>query len=787
MRTIVNEPADNLRCEIVELGDGRYLVRVIAPGADLPDGARLVIDNAPGQGEVRIARIPGPTIGGTGFSVAFRDLPQARLSLELPTGERIDLNAPQLRRLAVPDHRTDERATVGPRSPVPTARLVTGRGAASRAGIALLTLLPGVLLVVFSFHAGGFFPGSTSLAVVVLLLCLLARVAFSPRPFAGLSVPYVVVATALGLFASWALASSLWSEAPARALVEYDRALLYFLGFVLMGSLGRDRERLRWIIRAVAAGAVLVCCCALFTRLLPEAWPVAPSPGGRFGYPLTYWNALGLLAALGFVLCFALTCDDRESRDGRVLAAAALPVLAVTMLLTFSRGAFAVAIVGLLALVVAGRPRVLLSGVLVAVPTVWLAVLAGYGADRLATENPTSPVAVQQGEHVALVVLACVLAAVAGRATLLRLDPHVAAIVTRLGRARPRVRWGMTAVGVLATLVLVLALSLPSTVGREYERFVDGSPVDVIGDLRPRLTRSGDNGRLELWRIALAGFGDHPLHGTGAGTYALQWDRRRQEVVTEIEDAHSLYAEVLGELGIVGLLLLVTALIVILGGFLRLARGPDRALGGVLFAAGAMWVVHAGTEWDWEMPAVSFWLFALGGAALAAETDRTRVTRGRPVVRRRLVRVVAAIACLVLIVAPLRLHRSEAPLRESQRAFADGDCRRASDRARGSTARLRTRPEPYLLVGYCALRWGQGQTAARAFTSAVERDPRNWEMHYALGLGRAAAGLDPRPQLRIARRLNPLEILPGHALRLFHGDDPRIWKRRASRPSLVAR
>jgi hypothetical protein len=35
-------------------------------------------------------------------------------------------------------------------------------------------------------------------------------------------------------------------------------------------------------------------------------------------------------------------------------------------------------------------------------------------------------------------------------------------------------------------------------------------------------------------------------------------------------------------------------------------------------AAGAVFVVHAGVDWDWEMPAVSLIFLALAGAALAA-------------------------------------------------------------------------------------------------------------------------------------------------------------------------
>jgi len=72
----------------------------------------------------------------------------------------------------------------------------------------------------------------------------------------------------------------------------------------------------------------------------------------------------------------------------------------------------------------------------------------------------------------------------------------------------------------------------------------------------------------------------------------------------------------------------------------------------------------------------------------------------------------------------------------------------------------------------------------RALRDGLERDPRNWELHYGLGLTRAAAGLDPRPRLRIAARLNPKSALPRDALARFDSNDPATWQRRAARAPL---
>ena len=202
----------------------------------------------------------------------------------------------------------------------------------------------GVALVVvyFCFHAGGYFPGITGLVTAVLTLLVVARIATVDRPFGTLSRGFVVGASALALFALWTLFSGTWSDAPSRALVEYDRVLLYISGFMLFGALGRTRGRLRWMVRLLAVSAFLVCLCGLMTRLFPDVWNLPPAVANeRLNYPLTYWNALGLLAAIGIVLCFALTADLREKPLVRVLAAGALPVLGVTLLLTFSRGSIA--------------------------------------------------------------------------------------------------------------------------------------------------------------------------------------------------------------------------------------------------------------------------------------------------------------------------------------------------------------------------------------------------------------------------------------------------------------
>jgi len=444
--------------------------------------------------------------------------------------------------------------------------------------------------------------------------------------------------------------------------------------------------------------------------------------------------------------------------------------------LTFSRGSIAATAAGLVAMVTVARPRALLSGMLAAAAAVPAVALA-YRADLLATGSATTE-ATAQGSQVAYIVVACMVVAAAGRGALLRLDARLSEPRTTRDQARGPLL-GLLAAGVLGLLVAV-ALGFPAGIQRQYDQFLSGASVNSA-DLRDRLTRSGDNGRLDMWQVAVDGWEQAPLRGQGAGTFALTWDRQGSGGGARALDAHSLYVETLGELGVIGLLLVLSALLLVLGGFLLRARGPDRVVGGALFGCGLAWALSAGVDWIWEMPAVTLWFFAAGGVALAGErgaTDGDR-TAASPAAMKRPLRLAVAIVCLVVLLVPARLYLSDRSLRDGTLAFERGDCATAVDRALDSIAIFNVRPEPHQLAGYCQARLGQPRLAVRSLAKAVHLDRGDWKTHYGLAVTRAAAALDPRPEARVARRLRPGERRTANLLLLFDTEDPGEWRRRA--------
>jgi hypothetical protein len=636
-----------------------------------------------------------------------------------------------------------------------------------------------ILVVWLGFNAGGFFPGTVGYAAIGAGLALLVWLTTAEHPFEGVNAGLALAAGALTLFAVWTLVSADWSDATSRALVEFDRSLLYLLVLLVAGLAAGRLGGPRRILWGLALAAFVICGAGLITRVLPDVWPIrATLQADRLSYPITYWNTLGLLGAMGWVTCLHLTSSLREPRVVRVPAAAALPVLAATVYFTFSRGAILVVPIGIVAYLALGRPRGALGGLLAGVPATAIAIVACFGAEALAADDPTTAAAVDQGRTVAIVIVAAMVLAAALRLALGRVDVWAQHVEVRLPS-----RGRMLAAGVALVAVVVvvgLAAGAPDAISTQFHKFTQSGEVNPAGGSRDRLAEVGNNGRLDHWKVALEGARQSLLHGTGAGTYANLWAKDRPEPF-DVQDAHSLYVEVLGELGIVGLVLILTLVLTLLAGALR--RGsrshpvPDRAVAAAGAAIVLMWGVRAGLDWDWEMPVVTVWVLIAGGALLAR--PRGAADRAAGVVPGKLGRVLLGLGVLVLLITPALVSQSQARLQESIRAFRAGDCSKALNSALDANSVLSVRPEPFLVIGFCDVRIGQPQLGVQAMQAAIERDPGNWTYRYGLALTKAASGIDPRPDARLAHEMNPLSQLTRDALERFDSDNPEVWKQRS--------
>ena len=662
---------------------------------------------------------------------------------------------------------TPGTASASPSSSRSTVALILG---------AVAVCGPAAVTAYLAFRSGGFFAGAPAIVAVALGIALTLRLVLAETPFEGFGPALVVATVALGCFAIWTLISSLWSHAPAQAMIEFDRVLMYWLALVLFGSIGWTRERFVWALRILAATMVFVAVMALITRVTPGIHSIPVSlENYRLSYPLTYWNALGLFVAVAVLLCAGLATRSEEHPVAQSLSAAAIPILVATLYFTFSRGSIGVLAVGAVAFVLLAARRDLIPAALAVVPPTLVAALLCIGTDVLSTGKYGSPAGVAEGKTLAWQLLGLAAAAGVLRFALRPLDRRLAAI--EISAATKRRNWiAFAATAVIVIVVVGVVVDAPQKINHGFHSFTATQPPEDPEALQDRLTDLNSNGRLSQWELAVEKFGEHPLDGTGAGTFARIWAAEGSGEFKVI-NAHSLYLEMLSELGLPGILFLAIAIIAIFAGLIGRVGGPDRVLYAALIAASLAWAVHAAVDWDWEMPATGFFFFALGGMAIAA-----RQGEGASWVPRapgRMVRVGLGIGCLVLVVSPALVAISQGMLNSAVRNLQAGNCGKASHEALDAIHVLSVRPEPYQVLGFCDSRTGEHQLAIQMLETAVDRDPGEWESYYGLALVKGAAGQDPRPDARKAYELAPHVQLAEEAVERFHTDDPQKWRRRA--------
>ncbi len=151
--------------------------------------------------------------------------------------------------------------------------------------------------------------------------------------------------------------------------------------------------------------------------------------------------------------------------------------------------------------------------------------------------------------------------------------------------------------------------------------------------------------RPSYWRVGWREYRDNPALGSGAGTYVRFWRGTQSPTGRIALDAHNLYLETLAELGPVGLALLVGALALPL---LAIRRGGAATVAGAAYIA---FLVHAGIDWDWEMPAVTVAALGCAAALLVAQRQNRALVPVSPRVRAMTAFSIAALAIAVLAVA----------------------------------------------------------------------------------------------------------------------------------------
>jgi O-antigen ligase len=167
---------------------------------------------------------------------------------------------------------------------------------------------------------------------------------------------------------------------------------------------------------------------------------------------------------------------------------------------------------------------------------------------------------------------------------------------------------------VIRRLAIVTVLSVAAVA------LLTSAPLKVVGRTS-QLLESGNRSvgdRVEYWLNALDIFKDHPLTGTGAGTFGYVHARYQRSIVVYAQDPHNLYLQTAAEMGLIGLAALGGLLAAIALLWRRVLRrfpaGEEHAIAAGIGFSLAAFFAHSALEMNFTFPANPAMAFALVGA-----------------------------------------------------------------------------------------------------------------------------------------------------------------------------
>jgi tetratricopeptide (TPR) repeat protein len=441
--------------------------------------------------------------------------------------------------------------------------------------------------------------------------------------------------------------------------------------------------------------------------------------------------------------------------------------MAATIYLTSSRGGAAVALAGTIVFLTLTARRGQALGA-IACAAAGSAAVVGIllGRDELVDGPLQSAAAADQGEGAALLIALFCLLAGGAFALASRFIPRPSFTLS------PNARRGIAVAAVLAALIGVAAID-PVDRFETFKKSPDEFANIETDFTRAHLLSGSGSGRWQFWSAAVDQFQERPLAGDGAGSFEAYW-ARNGSLYRFIRDAHSLYLETLAELGLIGLLLLASALglalAVALSRLRGAARDEDRVMVASLAALLVAWGIGAGIDWMWELTAVTLVaMVAIGlltgpatarAPALGRDGDQSldgvssTAAEGRRNFALRAGVVVVAVFVIVTQAVPLL---AQTKVRDSQAAAARGDLPEALDAARDAQAIQPWASSPQLQQALVEEQAGSLEAARGSILEAIDDDRSDWRLWLVrarletkLGEVRHAGR-----SLRRAERLNP--------------------------------
>ena len=601
------------------------------------------------------------------------------------------------------------------------------------------------LWIWWALAQGAFFGTVLLPGAIILYLALALMVGFARLPVAPRGPHAVAFACFLGL-AIWTALSIIWSPAQDLALEYAQRAFVYAAAFavgLLLAAALRQRM-------ALAAAPLLIAGAVVAIVVLIRIW-TAGDIGGlldedhTLDFPFGYRNANAGFFAMVALAAVAFAARPATSARARsALAALAATGLALGVI-GQSRGSLVAVAVGVVVLLVAApyRGRALLTLLVAVVP---VALLFPQLLNPYEVANSGSASALSELQQGAAAAAIAGLVAALLTAAIEVLEDRGAGdwlpVPTRRGRI---VGWSLVAlVGAVAAFAVAKG---PVADGIDAVSSGETAYGEVEGS---RFTYGGGLDRTDYWRVSLDQASGNPLLGGGAGSFRSDYLRDR-DAGQSPRNAHSVWLEQLGELGVPGLALLGGGFLFAIAAALRSRRlGPESAaLTTVALTVFAVWAGQASVDWSWFFGALTAPMIALLGSAAAPQALSFEILPARS-------RSMIGIGAVVLALIAVPTFVSERLTLNAAQGW-EGDLGGAYE-ALDTAADLNPFADvPLLVAANIARQKNDTERALNALSEAEEREPDDWRAYYLAALVLGTDTAEGRDQLRRAIELNPRE------------------------------
>jgi O-antigen ligase len=539
------------------------------------------------------------------------------------------------------------------------------------------------------------------------------------------------------------IASVLWSVNPSDSWQEASRTLAYAVVFGVGIVFARFAPH-RW--GAVLAGTVIASTIICVYALLTKVFPGALNPNevyARLREPFGYWNAVGLMAALGAPGCLWLGARRDGHAALNALAYPALGLMLLTLLLAYSRGGLLALLIGVGVWFVLVPLR--LRGVTVLAVSASGAVIAAawaFSQDGLSKDRMSIGERATAGHQfglllVVLVVLLLVAGLGIGFAT-----------ARRAPRRDTRRAAGVTILVILALVPVVaaagLALStrgLGGSISHGWKQLTDPHASTPPND--PGRLAAVGSVRARYWNEALKMWRGHPGKGVGAGGYATLRPRYRQDDL-DVRHAHGYVVQTLADLGVAGMLISVAlvgfwlvAATAAVGRRRGLPHSPERIGLLTLLTVVVVFAVHSFVDWTWFVPGNAVvallcagWLAGRGPLTpepIAGGSLLGRMRSGLRMPARAGMAAAALVVALIAAWATWQPLRSQNAMDDALTALERKDIGAARADAQAAQDRNPLAVEPLFVRSVVEQQAGNRKGARGALEEAVRLQPTNAE------------------------------------------------------------